>query len=617
MQADTFAYARVVVRVRPFTDEEAKVCPEDSPVPREIVVWDGNRTLTVLDATNEFLPRKNGKFEVQKVMWSFVDDYQPSAVVHKQKDVYDAIMKPAIGRILDGQNTAFCVMGGAGSGRVYSLYGNSVDGLEGGILPRFTDEILAAFKREKREDSTVKCQVEAIDVSNETYVDLLSPKRKPGANAQQEYKLVLDPVEGTKLQGVTRVDVQKPADMLNIVRQLSQVVPKRNSCHTVTLRIVESFQFTDPEQGQAVTMSRRVNVLFALLRNMPLGFQRCVDIAVERDSGENPLGKVPTRDTAFTKLFPDLLQHGYHLNFLCCVSPFYEHVRETMQTLTVATKLSKLKCSPKRSQDEALVQLRTLAAEVKNLKSEMVKQSESTKIVQNELNARELALMKQEAAHHECRNKLLASSERLSIARTAFKLNVIRTTVHRKKFQDSVSKLRRALADVEVEKDKADANMVAASRETGEIEKRILHTNRQIKTQEEVNAVCEEKVQKRVDGETKLKKILAFLNASPEERLRLIEMDVEAKEQGRAEEEQLEKEMAKITKELEEMEARCRAIEKEFESVHQKEGVTREKVDLKARLSSMEKDIAGKEEENRQLRIQAETKSSGCQCVTM
>ncbi|RHW68241.1 kinesin-like protein [Trypanosoma brucei equiperdum] len=79
--------------------------------------------------------------------------------------------------------------------------------------------------------------------------------------------------------------------MLNIVRQLSQVVPKRNSCHTVTLRIVESFQFTDPEQGQAVTMSRRVNVLFALLRNMPLGFQRCVDIAVERDSGENPWGR--------------------------------------------------------------------------------------------------------------------------------------------------------------------------------------------------------------------------------------------------------------------------------------------------------------------------------------
>lgn len=45
----TAAAARVFVRVRPFTEEEASVCPDGSVIPREIVKWDGHDTITILD----------------------------------------------------------------------------------------------------------------------------------------------------------------------------------------------------------------------------------------------------------------------------------------------------------------------------------------------------------------------------------------------------------------------------------------------------------------------------------------------------------------------------------------------------------------------------------------
>lgn len=64
----TSATARVFVRVRPFTDEEASVCPDGSVIPREIVKWDGKDTITILDPQEDFTPRKNGVFPVGNVL---------------------------------------------------------------------------------------------------------------------------------------------------------------------------------------------------------------------------------------------------------------------------------------------------------------------------------------------------------------------------------------------------------------------------------------------------------------------------------------------------------------------------------------------------------------------
>lgn len=66
-----------------------------------------------------------------------------------------------------------------------------------------------------------------------------------------------------------------------VLMQLMRVVNKRNTTHTVKLLFTETFEFDDPENvDQPIRKSRRVRVLFVLLRSMPSAFQRCIDVAV-------------------------------------------------------------------------------------------------------------------------------------------------------------------------------------------------------------------------------------------------------------------------------------------------------------------------------------------------
>ncbi|ORC91329.1 kinesin-like protein [Trypanosoma theileri] len=614
--------ANVFVRVRPFTEAEATVCPEDSPVPREVLEWNGTHTLTVLDAVNGFVPRKNGQFEIDNVLWSFRDEERPQRVVHTQKDVYDKMVTPIFPQLVEGYSAAFCVTGATGSGRIYSLYGDDVDGINRGILPRFADDVFTAFKREKRENSTLSCEVEAIDIApNETYVDLLSQRRKsPVSGTTEEMKLVNDAVEGMKLQGATRVPVNKPAELNAVLRQLARVVPKRSGCHTVNLRFVETYEFEDPEQlGQAVSKARRINVLFVLLRNMPAAFQRCVDVAVEHDSGENPLAKVPTRETAFTKLYPELFQQGYNLSFLCCVSPFYEHTRETMQTLVLATKFMKLRCKPKLMQDEALVELRNLSDEVKNLKTEMVRQSESTQIVQTEINAREVELMKQEAVNHSCRVKLHKSEYDLAAARHARALNRYRTKWHKANYEKIVHDKKKMMAAMMKER---EATEKVAAEEGKVLEKageKVKMMEQKIKEQSEKNASFEARLKDIKEKGDKVEEMNKFISSTPEEQ-RCFVLEAAAKrnkEAADADNERLKKEMKEITEMKDKAAHRCQAMEKEYSTVYAAEKGTRDKEEMTKSIVQLQKEIAEMETENRRLQNELDRHPPGCQCLLM
>ncbi|KEG06807.1 kinesin-like protein [Trypanosoma grayi] len=611
--------ARVLVRVRPFTEAEGVVCPEDSPVPREIIEWDGHHTLTVLDAANGFQPRKNAQFEIDHVMWSFRDEERPKVVVHTQKDVYEAMVAPMIPQLVEGCSTAFCIAGATGSGRVYSLYGEDVDGTSRGILPRFAEDIFAAFKQQKRENSTLTCEIEAIDVTNnETYMDLLSQRRKASAAAAEDLKLVHDPTEGMKVQGATRVPVNKASDLLSVLRQVARVVPKRNCCHTVHLRFVETYEFEDPEQGdQAVSKSRRINVLFVLLRNMPPAFQRCVDVAVEHDSGENPLAKVPTRETAFTKLHPELLQQGYNLAFLCCVSPFYEHTRDTVQTLLLAAKLMRLRCKPKLNQDAALVELRNLADEVRNLKTEVVKQTESTQIVQKELNAREVELMKQEAAHHECRRKLQLSEDEIAAAKHALRLNLYRTKWQKANFDKNSHDKKKSMAATMTAKEATERAADAEAKEEEDVKAKIKDVEQRLQAQEKKNAQFETRLNARSQKEEEVKKMRRFIAAPLEERRQIIEASIREEAQATNKDRRLESELKAQKEAKEKAQARCSELENDYNAIHAAEKGTREKEEMQKSIKQLEKDISMTEAETKRLQGELDKRPPGCQCILM
>lgn len=491
--ADKLFPSRVFVRVRPFTKEEATIPPADCPIAREVIQWDKGKSLTVLDHLNHFKPRKNGKFRVDSVLWSFEDEEVPEIKPVSQEEVYRRVVKPVLPQIVEGYSTAFLIAGAAGSGRVHTLYGDSPEGSGRGLVFRFAEDIFKEIEKRKEPESVITCEMEAIDmVGDSTFIDCFasggsggeggkfsSPPKKFGGGiasspnsggAPGELKLISTP-EGPKLQGARTLQIKNAKSLTNQLTKLFTSAARRSITHTISLKFTETFEFEDPDStadngggGACIRKSRRFRVLFVLLRNVPAAFARCLQVAVEHDTGESPMAAVPVRETALTRLYPDILRQGYALNFISCVSPFFEHAKDSISTLEFSTKVMQLIGKPKKQEDARLPEMRKLLEEVKTLKTQVRKQNDAMKVVQQELNAREIELIKQEGASAKAQENLNLAKEDLQLAVIGRNYQVDKSRRARKKMQKVLDFEKKAIRTLQKEADdfsKANAESLA------------------------------------------------------------------------------------------------------------------------------------------------------------
>ncbi|AYU83894.1 kinesin-like protein, putative [Leishmania donovani] len=615
---------RSFVRVRPFTASEAKVCPEDSAIPRGILQWDGNNIISVLDPQNYFEVRRNAVFAVSEVLWSFQEPGEEALKSSNKKrpatqqDVYNRVVAPMIPAIVEGYNTAFCVAGASSSGRFYTLYGGEAEGAHRGILPRFAEDIISSFKMNAQTNSSLSVELEAVDISGETYVDLLATGRHGGSiqTSADSLKLLSTP-SGPRLVGVNSVDADSTPELLKVIQQLYRIVEKRNSTHTVSFRFTETFEFEDPENvNQSVSKSRRVQVLFVLLRNMPSAFQRCIDVAVEYDSGENPLAKVPVRESAFTKLFPSLLQQGFHLNMISCVSPYYEHMREDINTLQFSVKVKKLKGNPQLLHDESFVEMRRLADEVKDLQVEERKTHEALSVVQNELNVREVELMKQEANYNKTTNEITESHKQVKLATIGRNMEAERSNRARKQMNTELNKKRAEIKEFQQMQMSLDAASKRQMRDADDAKVRAEAVETMLKKQKANTAIYEERLNEYREEDRKTESIEAFNVASPDEQRRMLISESDEKKNADAEIQRIERERS-TARELDKTEERMRAIQAEYDIAYKAAAPSREKAELEEEIAKYEKEISETQSEIRRLQDEIDKKKSQCQCNLM
>ncbi|EPY19420.1 kinesin-like protein [Strigomonas culicis] len=458
--------------------------------------------------------------------------------------------------------------------------------------------------------------MEAVDISGDSYVDLLAIRRtRPGAGDPVELKVQMGP-DGARLHGVTTTEIRGSHDLRALLKQLIKVVKKRNSTHTVTIRFTETFEFDDPENvGQSVTKSRRVQVVFVILRNLPAGFQRVVDVAVEHDSGENPLAKVPTRETAFTRLHPGIFTQGYNITFVDCLSPYYEHVRENVNTLIFSLKVQKLKGKPRQSNDESLVEMRRLADEVKGLKVTVRRQSEAMQTVQKELNAREVELMKREAKYNEVNTNLTDTRQRVQLMTVSRNIEVDKTNRVKGEMSKELSAKKKEMQVVEdnkTAKDKATKEVVKAVNDakarTELLEKKI--------RDEEAKAKIPLDTIKAFEDEKAYVDRIAYINtASPEEqRAQFIESSVLHREDQKAIE-RMKEEMIAI-KASDNTAPQIQKISAEYDKAVVTAGPSLEKDKLLKEIKQYEKETADAEAETKRLQEELDQKKAQC-CSTM
>lgn len=615
---------RSFVRVRPFTPSEAQICPEDSAIPRGILQWDGKNIISVLDPQNYFEVRRNAMFPVSEVLWSFQEPGEETVKSSKkqrpatQQDVYNRFVAPMIPAIVEGYNTAFCVAGASSSGRLYTLYGSEAEGAHRGILPRFAEDIISSFKTNAQTNSSLSVELEAVDISGETYVDLLATGRHGGSiqTSADSLKLLSTP-SGPRLVGVNSVAADSTPELLKVIQQLHRIVEKRNSTHTVSFRFTETFEFEDPENvNQSVSKSRRVQVLFVLLRNMPSAFHRCIDVAVEHDSGENPLAKVPVRESAFTKLFPSLLQQGFHLNMISCVSPYYEHMREDINTLQFSVKVKKLKGNPQLLHDESFVEMRRLADEVKDLQVEERKTHEALSVVQNELNAREVELMKQEANYNKTMNEVTESHQQVKLATIGRNMEAERTNRARKQMNTELNKKRAEIKEFQQMQASLDAAAKRQMRDADDAKVRAEAVEAMLKKQKANTAIYEERLNKYMEEDAKTERVEAFNVASPDEQRRLLISGSDEKKRADAEIQRIERERS-TARELDNTQERMRAIQAEYDIAYNAAAPSREKAELEEEIAKYEKEISETQCEIRRLQDEIDKKKSQCQCNLM
>ncbi|CCW63841.1 unnamed protein product [Phytomonas sp. EM1] len=607
------------VRVRPFNEREARICPEGYSIPREVITWDGKDVLTLLDPQEDFAPRRNSTFHGMNVLWSFKDE-ESAMPPCTQADIYNRVVAPAIPGILEGYNAAFIVAGASNSGRLYTLYGDNPDGPNRGLLPRFAETIFEAFEKQSHEDSVLSLRMECIDIVGESYVDLLAVPRgrtnAPPFGGGEDLKVV-QAAEGARLHGATEAELRGPTDFRALLRQIHRGVVGRNHTHTVSLRFTETFRFDDPDNfGQPVNKSRHVHVVFALLRNMPPAFQRCIDVAVEHDSGENPLAKVPVRETAFTRLYPFVLQQGYHLHVISCVSPYYEHVRENLNALLFAVKVKSLVGKPKLHQDEQLLEMRLLADEVKDLKVTVRQQNEATQIVQKELNARELELMRQEAMYNEANSALKQQQVKLRLVAIARNFEATRSKYAlekmRQQFKQKLRELESSQGKHQNGIDSSDDLMQAID----DCKIRTEALELKIRKQTENIKVYESRIDKYNAEKEELAYLEKFNASTPEAQAKsLVEHSAEHKA-ALEEIRKLQKEEAAI-RASDNSDERMKAFQKEYDLVYAAEKPTRDKEALLKQIETLENETALADTEIMQLQAEIEQSKSKCNCAVM
>ena len=127
-----------------------------------------------------------------------------------QQEIYNKTTKPLLEGIIEGFNATVFAYGATGSGKTYTMLGNSQN--ERGIMPRAVSDLFKILQKKKNKEFRI--QVSYIEIYNEEIRDLLGNR--------EEIKLHEDPVKGVLLQGVKELYVDNVDNFFDILYKGNQ-----------------------------------------------------------------------------------------------------------------------------------------------------------------------------------------------------------------------------------------------------------------------------------------------------------------------------------------------------------------------------------------------------------
>ncbi|KAL6005274.1 Kinesin-like protein KIN-5C [Asimina triloba] len=372
-------------RLRPFSDEELR-----NNAPQVVTCNEYQREVAVSQNIA-------GK-QIDRV-FTFDKVFGPSA---QQKDLYDQAMVPIVNEVLEGFNCTIFAYGQTGTGKTYTMEGDSKKSKSGskgqlpqdaGVIPRAVKQIFDTLESQNAEYSV---KVTFLELYNEEITDLLAPEEISKLLLEEKQKkpllLMEDGKGGVLVRGLEEEIVTSASEIFTLLERgsakrrtaetlLNKQSSRSHSLFTITIHIKEA----TPEGEELIKCGKLNLVDLAGSENISRSGAR---EGRAREAGEinkslltlgrvitalvEHLGHIPYRDSKLTRLLRDSLGGRTKTCIIATVSPSVHCLEETLSTLDYAHRAKHIKNRPEVNQKMMKSTLiKDLYGEIDRLKAEV------------------------------------------------------------------------------------------------------------------------------------------------------------------------------------------------------------------------------------------------------
>lgn len=394
---------QVVVRIRP-------------PLPRELYGFRSYQCTTHVDASSRQITISESLQSVLSGSTAVTDGLLHSTYrftfdhVHDQystqQELYESSAKQVVLSSLEGYNAAIIAYGQTGTGKTFTMEGESEGPLRG-IIPRTVEDIFRTIENDPDSSSKYLVRTSYLQIYNEVISDLLKPERT-GLTIREDRR------RGVYVEGLSEWVVRSPQEVHQLMRQGSEQratgATKMNEVssrsHAVCIIIVEKCTTTSEAVPQALTGIFKRGAHSAAVETVhqvKVGKLNLVDLAgSERVHITGATGKrleeskkinaslsalgnviaaltdkrershIPYRDSKLTRILEDSLGGNCRTSMLCCVSPALEAFAESLSTLKFANRAKNIKNEVHVNEDlDQRTLLRKYEKELRRLRGEL------------------------------------------------------------------------------------------------------------------------------------------------------------------------------------------------------------------------------------------------------
>jgi len=326
-----------------------------------------------------------------------------------QGEVYHQAARPAVLNCLEGYNAALIAYGQTGTGKTYTMEGDTMRGDHRGIIPRSIEDMFGYIQNDG-ESMRSKYLVRAsyLQIYNEVISDLLKPERT-NLNIREDRK------RGIYIDKLSEWVVRSPEEVYELMErgsaQRATGATKLNEVssrsHAVLIVIVENaldeegaeedmnLKFTQFKNHRMAGVEKPKSVKVGKLNLVDLAGSERVHITgatgkrleeskkinqslsalgnvISALTESKPRAHIPYRDSKLTRILEDSLGGNCKTTMMAMVSPAMEGFAESLSTLKFANRAKNIKNEARINEDlDQKALLRKYEKELKRLRKEL------------------------------------------------------------------------------------------------------------------------------------------------------------------------------------------------------------------------------------------------------